>query len=838
MKPTRIVALVATIFLAGLVGKNAYAHPADMFFQSSNLRVSDTQIHVSWSIVPGSLIATLLWSDADLNQDDVITPDEAKTWAELNLTQFSARLNDIPLRWQLESVAWPTSMVKFQVGEETIVLDLTTDLPANLTGTAQLDLHNHYQEPISINWFEVEGDDGVMFHSPQQANGALLLDIELPGHDSPPDTTLIANWNTSVPSLEAAAVDSMGLIGITTEPNDTEQPQDPRASARLTRLIRSEDLSPSFLLLAFVIAGVLGSVHALTPGHGKTVVAAYLIGAKGTTRHAISLGAIVTLTHTGSVFLLGLVVLTASQYILPTRLFPILEVTSGLLIVGLGIYLLYGRWLARRAGHAHGHHHHHDHPHDHDHDHHDHDHHHHIPDRVTWRSLVALGISGGLVPCPDAIAILLVALAVNRIVFGLSLIVAFSLGLAVILIIIGLAMVHSRRLFDRMDAFNRITPIMPMVSAVIVLLLGLILTFNAIRGAEAMTFSANNGAVVDEMAPSSEALAARTETINPEQARILYMIQDEQGHPQLVIHRLSQAEPELLTQQLNGIGRYHLSPDKTNVIYSVPQDDGGVVLSLITLENMKQRQILVCPEVTCGNVAWSPDGQRIVYEKLDAGSPENPMGLPSLWWLAVDTGETQPVFPNSQWPGFNATWSPDGQWLSYSAPGIREIQLINLKDGQRHTIPNQIGNQTVWHPSGKFLLIEDMVTQTDGLFGHVLRFDLDRGDLVDLSQTANAEDSSPTWSPDGQWVALVRRTPSNPDAQIWLMRPDGSEARPLTHQADTYYGVPAWSPDGNYLLLQQTELKGSRESEIWMIKIDTGELQSIGTGQLPNWLSD
>ncbi|MCB0181835.1 MAG: PD40 domain-containing protein, partial [Anaerolineae bacterium] len=96
----------------------------------------------------------------------------------------------------------------------------------------------------------------------------------------------------------------------------------------------------------------------------------------------------------------------------------------------------------------------------------------------------------------------------------------------------------------------------------------------------------------------------------------------------------------------------------------------------------------------------------------------------------------------------------------------------------------------------------------------------------------------PTWSPDGQWVALVRRTPSNPDAQIWLMRPDGSEARPLTHQADTYYGVPAWSPDGNYLLLQQTELKGSRESEIWMIKIDTGELQSIGTGQLPNWLSD
>ena len=100
--------------------------------------------------------------------------------------------------------------------------------------------------------------------------------------------------------------------------------------------------------------------------------------------------------------------------------------------------------------------------------------------KITRRSLLLLGISGGMVPCPDAIAILLLAIAIQRIGLGLALIVSFSLGLAVVLIAIGLAMLHSRRLFARMSAFEKVSPVLPMVSAAIVLVLGVALTARAL----------------------------------------------------------------------------------------------------------------------------------------------------------------------------------------------------------------------------------------------------------------------------------------------------------------------------------------------------------------------
>ena len=134
--------------------------------------------------------------------------------------------------------------------------------------------------------------------------------------------------------------------------------------------------------------------------------------------------------------------------------------------------------LSREAPHEHIHPHEHEHDHDHGHEH-PHGHSHAVPDTLTWRSLIALGVSGGLVPCPDAIAILLVAVAINRILLGLALIISFSLGLAVVLIAIGLLMVNSRRLFDRMNLFNRFTPILPIVSALIVVALGVGLTYGA-----------------------------------------------------------------------------------------------------------------------------------------------------------------------------------------------------------------------------------------------------------------------------------------------------------------------------------------------------------------------
>lgn len=195
------------------------------------------------------------------------------------------------------------------------------------------------------------------------------------------------------------------------------------------------------------LAFFLGALHGLTPGHGKTIVGAYLIGSKGTIGHAIFLGLVVTLTHTSSVVILGMVCLFVFQSYLPPWVIPWIGVVSGLLITALGLSLL-----SRQApGFLHHHHDHdHDHHHGHGHHHHGHGHHHHhaIPDRLDLKGLVSLGVSGGMVPCPEAMAVLLTALALNKLAIGMMILLAFSSGLAAILVLIGVVMVTAARFFE------------------------------------------------------------------------------------------------------------------------------------------------------------------------------------------------------------------------------------------------------------------------------------------------------------------------------------------------------------------------------------------------------
>lgn len=223
-----------------------------------------------------------------------------------------------------------------------------------------------------------------------------------------------------------------------TDPNQKEN----LGGDRLTQILQQPDLPWDILAWALAIAFGIGAAHALEPGHGKTMVAAYLVGSRGTWRHAVWLGGITTFTHTFTVFLLGMATLAASQFFSTERIYPILSIASALTMVGLGAWLLWKRTHAWR----HHHHHHHDHPHDHDHHHHDH-HHHDAPDtgEVTMGNLLALGVSGGLVPCPAALVLLLGAIAVGKVALGLSLLVAFSLGLSIVLTSVGLAVVYAKR---------------------------------------------------------------------------------------------------------------------------------------------------------------------------------------------------------------------------------------------------------------------------------------------------------------------------------------------------------------------------------------------------------
>jgi nickel/cobalt transporter (NicO) family protein len=254
----------------------------------------------------------------------------------------------------------------------------------------------------------------------------------------------------------------------------------------LSRLLHQRDITPWMMLVGIVAAFVLGGAHALTPGHGKTIVAAYLVGSRGTLKHAAFLGAMVTFTHTVSVFALGLATLFLFRFVMPEKITEWLGVISGLSIVAIGLWMAQKRLRAASHRHDHDHHHHHHHDLDHHHDHdHDHAHHHHgpgghthAPDELSWGGLVALGASGGLVPCESALVLLLGAIALRRAGLGLLLLVSFSAGLAIVLIAIGAMVLYARNLLPENKGFqsHSVLRYAPVASAVIVTVIGVIMT--------------------------------------------------------------------------------------------------------------------------------------------------------------------------------------------------------------------------------------------------------------------------------------------------------------------------------------------------------------------------
>ena len=264
-----------------------------------------------------------------------------------------------------------------------------------------------------------------------------------------------------------------------------------------TELVTAKDLNVGVILIALGVSAALGAFHALEPGHGKTVVAAFLVGSRGTAWHAVLLGLIVTASHTAGVYLLGAVTLFASRYVMPERLYPWLGAFSGTVIAVLGFTLFLRRYAQLVTGHTHAHSHEHGHAHAHDHPDHEHDaehaHHQHAHGHahshphpgpggaVTLPGLVGLGISGGIVPCPAALVVLLSALSLNRVGFGLLLIVAFSVGLAVVLIAIGLLMVYAGRVMTRFTGEGPlIQRWLPLASSVVITIFGVGMTLQAL----------------------------------------------------------------------------------------------------------------------------------------------------------------------------------------------------------------------------------------------------------------------------------------------------------------------------------------------------------------------
>jgi len=214
-------------------------------------------------------------------------------------------------------------------------------------------------------------------------------------------------------------------------------------------LITSEP-TLSTVLIGIAIAFGFGAVHALSPGHGKTLVSAYFIGSQGTPQQAVLLGLTITFTHTLSIFLLGIIALFASQYFLPEQSYPVLSFVSGLTIGIVGLSLLRKRLHSDSHCHSHAH--------------------AHSPTSLS--SLVKLGIAGGLIPCPSALVMLLSAVALHQISYGLFLVGGFSLGLASVLVILGVVAIYARQWLERLPQTDQVLQKLSILSAIVIMVIG------------------------------------------------------------------------------------------------------------------------------------------------------------------------------------------------------------------------------------------------------------------------------------------------------------------------------------------------------------------------------
>ncbi|MEA2545424.1 MAG: nickel/cobalt transporter (NicO) family protein [Chloroflexota bacterium] len=542
----RSLFVVAFVLLASLaVPLAAAAHPLGNFTINhyAGITVSSAAIHLDIVIDMAEIPAFQERQTMDANGDGTVDDSEAASGAAADCTALGDKLSlardgaTLPLSAGTHAVSFPPgagglSTLRLECGYE-------AKLGPAIAGPVTIAFADRsYAE--RIGWREIvavaDGVDldshGLPTTSPSQRLTAypadmiaLPLDIRSASLLARPGGTPLGSAGPAVSPVAAAAAGAGAVPGGV-------------SSAELPDIFRSADLTPIILILSLITAMGLGAAHAVTPGHGKTLMAAYLVGSRGTSIHAVGLGLSVAISHTLGILALALLIVGAQGVLPPDVVFRAAPIVAAVTIVAIGGWML-GNEIRRRVrrirrargasapmatprvgelphGHrhpvaqAHAHveqadaaegHHVHDHEHDHGVDDHEqgdeavdgeHSHggvrHSHLPPAgatLSWRGLFALGLAGGLIPSTSALLILLGSMAAGRAAFGLVLVVAFGLGMALVMSTVGLAMILARGRLERMprrSALGRLAGFAPLVASVAVLGLGLVLTWQAVAG--------------------------------------------------------------------------------------------------------------------------------------------------------------------------------------------------------------------------------------------------------------------------------------------------------------------------------------------------------------------
>jgi nickel/cobalt exporter len=515
-RPALRLAVVAGVAAAVLAPSAAWAHPLGNFsVNTADRLVVDAQgVAVTHVIDLAEIPTVQLRGSADGDGSGDLSPAELTAHAQQECASVTPALALVvdgrPAALSVVSATGETRPGQAGLTTTRVVCELRTDerpsSTVSFTDTAGASRNGWREVTAVAACGTVEASD-VPADSPSQ----LLLAY--------PEESLAAPLDVRSATLRVTR--EGGCRDSSTSGTGTPGAAAPRGVDRLTAefsaFVGREDLGLLAGAGALLLSVLFGCLHALAPGHGKTVMAAYLVGTRGTRRQALALGAFVTVSHTASVLLLGLLI-NLGTLVAPERVVPVTEVLSGALLAGIGLWLLTGAVRRLRAtpdhvhhddhGHPHEHDHPHPHPHPHEHEHpHEHPHphphepaaapaaavhshggraHSHAPppDRpLTWRSLATMGVASGLVPSPSVLVVLLGATALGRAPFGVLLVLGYGLGMAATLVAAGLLLLRAQDVAERrgwrLARTRRLGRVLPALTAGVVVLLGIAL---AVRG--------------------------------------------------------------------------------------------------------------------------------------------------------------------------------------------------------------------------------------------------------------------------------------------------------------------------------------------------------------------
>jgi ABC-type nickel/cobalt efflux system permease component RcnA len=486
-----VIALLGAAFLALSTTGVASAHPLGNFTVNrySRIEVYSDKLRVNYVLDMAEIPTFQDAANVDTNGDGTVTDAEAQAYAASKAAELQKNLG-LQLNGASQDLRLTESHVSFPEGQgglQTTRLTATyeTSPPAGLVALTYVDAN--FADRLGWREIVVLPTTGAQLTGKFSTRDVSQALTSYPGDKiaSPLDTTSVQF------SLDAAsAVTAPALSDI---PVEAAAPE--RSGTAFVSLINTSNITLQVILLALLAAFGFGALHAVEPGHGKTMVAAYFVGVKGTAQQALALGLIVAFTHTIGVLAIGLVAIFGSQWILPERIYPWLSLASGLMVLALGLRLIAqrsGGRIMRRLSHLpiFGHH---------------HRSHDHAPVTATadgippWKSLIAIGLADGLTPSPSALVVLIAAVSLHRIGLGIALIVAFSAGLATVLASISLGLLVFRRAMDRFShriasgrvpLLSRVVPsltsegvvvrALPMAGALALVAVGLLLTLRAL----------------------------------------------------------------------------------------------------------------------------------------------------------------------------------------------------------------------------------------------------------------------------------------------------------------------------------------------------------------------